>query len=115
MTATTVQSEVGTVPSEHEQRLLDRIQKHSAVIGVVGLGYVGLPLAVEFARAGFRVIGYDISRRVVMPSMPAGRTSRTFRRPMSKRWYGREPLRPRATPGGSPRWTPSRSPCRRRS
>jgi UDP-N-acetyl-D-glucosamine dehydrogenase len=45
--------------------LLARIQDRSAVIGVIGLGYVGLPLAVEFAKAGFHVIGYDVSERVV--------------------------------------------------
>jgi UDP-N-acetyl-D-glucosamine dehydrogenase len=48
-----------------KQALLERIQKREAVIGVIGLGYVGLPLAVEFAKAGFRVIGYDVSERVV--------------------------------------------------
>ena len=48
----------------HEQ-LLARIQDRSAVVAVVGLGYVGLPLAVEFAKAGFSVIGYDVSERVV--------------------------------------------------
>ncbi|MEQ1693787.1 MAG: UDP-N-acetyl-D-glucosamine dehydrogenase, partial [Gemmatimonas sp.] len=37
------------------QQLLTRIHDRTAVIGVVGLGYVGLPLAMEFARAGFRV------------------------------------------------------------
>ncbi|MBU6364665.1 MAG: nucleotide sugar dehydrogenase [Gemmatimonadetes bacterium] len=53
--------------SQHalRQQLLRRIHDRSAVIGVVGLGYVGLPLAVEFAKAGFRVVGYDVSRRVV--------------------------------------------------
>jgi UDP-N-acetyl-D-glucosamine dehydrogenase len=49
----------------HQQRLLARIADRSATVGVVGLGYVGLPLAVEFAKAGFRVIGYDVSPRVV--------------------------------------------------
>jgi len=39
-----------------EQKLIDK----TAVVGVVGLGYVGLPLAVEFGRAGLRVIGFDI-------------------------------------------------------
>jgi len=39
--------------------LIDRIQKKTAVIGVVGLGYVGLPLAVAFAEAGYQVIGID--------------------------------------------------------
>ena len=46
-------------------QLLGKIHDRSAVIGVVGLGYVGLPLAMEFAKAGFRVIGYDVSQRVV--------------------------------------------------
>ena len=45
-------------------RLLSRIADRSAVIGVIGLGYVGLPLAVAFARAGFKVIGFDVSQRV---------------------------------------------------
>ena len=48
-----------------KQRLLDKIADRSAVVGVVGLGYVGLPLALEFARAGFKVIGFDVSQRVV--------------------------------------------------
>ena len=39
--------------------LLDKIKKHSAVVGVVGMGYVGLPLAVLQAKNGFRVIGVD--------------------------------------------------------
>uniref|UniRef100_UPI00301D3BF6 NAD(P)-binding domain-containing protein n=1 Tax=Gemmatimonas aurantiaca TaxID=173480 RepID=UPI00301D3BF6 len=46
-------------------QLLARIDDRSAVIGVIGLGYVGLPLAMEFVAAGFRVIGYDVSARVV--------------------------------------------------
>ncbi|MES2177453.1 MAG: nucleotide sugar dehydrogenase [Gemmatimonadota bacterium] len=47
-----------------KQQLLARIADRSATIGVVGLGYVGLPLAVEFARVGFKVIGFDVSQRV---------------------------------------------------
>src|SRR5918996_361953 len=39
--------------------LLDKIRNHSAVVGVVGLGYVGLPLAVLQAKTGFKVIGVD--------------------------------------------------------
>ena len=39
---------------------LDRIRTKQARIGVIGLGYVGLPLAVEFARAGFHVTGFDV-------------------------------------------------------
>jgi len=41
--------------------LLERIRSRDARLGVIGLGYVGLPLAVEFANAGFAVVGYDIS------------------------------------------------------
>jgi UDP-N-acetyl-D-glucosamine dehydrogenase len=48
-----------------KDQVLAKIHDRSAVIGVVGLGYVGLPLAMEFAKAGFRVIGYDVSQRVV--------------------------------------------------
>jgi len=48
-----------------KDQLLAKIEDRTACIGVVGLGYVGLPLALEFARAGFKVIGYDVSDRVV--------------------------------------------------
>ena len=47
-----------------KNELLSRIQDRRAVVGVVGLGYVGLPLAMEFAGAGFHVIGFDVSERV---------------------------------------------------
>src|SRR5437773_1596479 len=40
--------------------LSDRIRSRNACVGVIGLGYVGLPLAVEFARAGFTVTGFDV-------------------------------------------------------
>ncbi len=40
--------------------LLERITSKRAAVGVIGLGYVGLPLAVEFARAGFPVTGFDV-------------------------------------------------------
>ncbi len=41
------------------QRLLARIREHRAGIGIVGLGYVGLPLALAFCRRGFKVLGFD--------------------------------------------------------
>ena len=44
-----------------KQELLDRLSNRQAVVGIVGLGYVGLPLAVEFAEAGFHVIGVDVT------------------------------------------------------
>ena len=52
---------MNTVRSELQSQFGD----HTAVLGVVGLGYVGLPLAVEMARSGFRTIGFDVQRRVV--------------------------------------------------
>ncbi len=45
-------------PSTHSA-LLEKIRARRAKVGVVGLGYVGLPLAVEFAKAGFEVTGID--------------------------------------------------------
>ncbi len=42
-----------------KQILLDKIAKKEIVVGVIGLGYVGLPLAVEKAKAGFQTIGFD--------------------------------------------------------
>lgn len=43
-----------------KERLLDKISKKEITVGVVGLGYVGLPLAVEKAKAGFKTIGFDV-------------------------------------------------------
>ncbi|MBI4500472.1 MAG: nucleotide sugar dehydrogenase, partial [Gemmatimonadetes bacterium] len=48
-----------------ESELIANAKDRKAVFGVVGLGYVGLPLAVELATAGYRVIGFDLSQRVV--------------------------------------------------
>ncbi len=48
-----------------KQRLLSDISGRSSSIGVIGLGYVGLPLALAFANAGFRVIGIDIDEQKV--------------------------------------------------
>lgn len=43
-----------------KERLLKKIADHDITVGVVGLGYVGLPLAVEKAKAGFKTIGFDV-------------------------------------------------------
>ena len=43
-----------------KEELLSRIAGKQIVVGVVGLGYVGLPLAVEKAKAGFKTIGFDV-------------------------------------------------------
>jgi len=42
--------------------LLKKIEGNSAIIGIVGLGYVGLPLALEYALKGFKVIGFDVDQ-----------------------------------------------------
>ncbi|OHV79884.1 nucleotide sugar dehydrogenase [Ensifer sp. LCM 4579] len=46
--------------SPHHDRLLESISAHAANVGVIGLGYVGLPLAIAVARSGFSVTGFDI-------------------------------------------------------
>jgi len=43
------------------QQLIDRIRRKEAVIGIVGLGYVGLPLVLRFAEMGYSVLGFDIA------------------------------------------------------
>ncbi|MBR5699922.1 MAG: nucleotide sugar dehydrogenase [Bacteroidales bacterium] len=48
-----------------KELLLQKIQDKSIIAGVVGLGYVGLPLAVEKAKAGFRTIGFDVQKEKV--------------------------------------------------
>jgi len=50
---------IGAVPVSGKDRLLEKIDHREASVGVIGMGYVGLPLAVEFARAGFSVLGID--------------------------------------------------------
>ncbi len=42
------------------QKLRDRLGGHTATVGIIGLGYVGLPQALAFAEAGFGVLGFDI-------------------------------------------------------
>ena len=46
------------------ESLSDKIDRRDLVCGVMGLGYVGLPLAVEMGRAGLDVIGFEVSERV---------------------------------------------------
>ena len=58
---------------EHSTQLLEKIQAKTARLGIVGLGYVGLPLAVEFAKAGFSVTGIDVQQSKV-DGVNAGRS-----------------------------------------
>ena len=50
---------------DRKQQLLDKIAGRQALIGIVGLGYVGLPLAVAFAKEGFSVVGVDLDARKI--------------------------------------------------
>ena len=49
----------------HLEQLTKRIENRTAVIGVVGIGYVGLPVATTFAEAGFKVVGIDLREEKV--------------------------------------------------
>ncbi|MBV9761628.1 MAG: nucleotide sugar dehydrogenase [Acidobacteriaceae bacterium] len=55
----------GAQPSDAASELKQRIANRTARVGVLGLGYVGLPLAVEFAHAGFEVVGIDVQQSKV--------------------------------------------------
>jgi UDP-N-acetyl-D-glucosamine dehydrogenase len=55
---------MGTTLS-HADALIAKAEKRDILFGVIGLGYVGLPLAIELARAGYRVLGYDVNPTVV--------------------------------------------------
>jgi UDP-N-acetyl-D-glucosamine dehydrogenase len=55
------------------EELIKKAESRESLFGIIGLGYVGLPLAVELANAGYRVLGYDVSQRVV-DSLNAGKS-----------------------------------------
>jgi len=55
------------------QDLIAKAERRQALFGIVGLGYVGLPLAVELAQAGYRVLGFDVNQDVV-DGLNAGRS-----------------------------------------
>jgi UDP-N-acetyl-D-glucosamine dehydrogenase len=76
----TLQQQVGTQScgqrlstGGEEDYLLDKISSRQASVAIIGLGYVGLPLAVAFAEAGFHVTGIDIDQKRV-DSLNAGRS-----------------------------------------
>jgi len=56
-------SAAAAAPSTTLAALLQKIRDRQARVGIIGLGYVGLPLAVEFARAGFTVTGFEVDER----------------------------------------------------
>ncbi|MBD3221379.1 nucleotide sugar dehydrogenase, partial [bacterium] len=54
-----------TVTSDHAAQLIQKLDDRTAHLGVIGLGYVGLPLAVSMAKAGFKVTGFELSAEKV--------------------------------------------------
>lgn len=56
-----------------KQQLLSRIEHKSAVIGIIGLGYVGLPLLLSFSKSGYRVLGFDTDKNK-LDKLAAGRS-----------------------------------------
>jgi len=62
-----------TVFPKIAQERLDRLQARNASIGVIGLGYVGLPLSLLLSEAGFKVTGFDIDSKKVA-DLEAGRS-----------------------------------------
>lgn len=50
---------------DNKKKLMNKINEKTAVVGVIGLGYVGLPLAVENAKNGYKVIGFDVQEKKV--------------------------------------------------
>lgn len=56
-----------------ENQLINKLKNKEAVIGILGMGYVGLPLALGFAEAGFHVLGFDIDESKV-EALNAGRS-----------------------------------------
>lgn len=51
--------------THHKEILLERIKSKTAIVGIIGLGYVGLPLALTFAEKAFRVIGFDVDSKKI--------------------------------------------------
>ena len=57
----------------YKKKLLQKIKSKKAVVGIIGLGYVGLPLALTFAEKGFKVIGFDIDENKI-PILSKGKS-----------------------------------------
>ena len=66
--------------------LIERIRSRDATVGVIGLGYVGLPLAVELAHAGFKPSASTWWKKKCAASTRATATSRTFRPTCMAEW-----------------------------
>ena len=106
-----------TLASGLSQRFIARIESRQAVIGLVGLGYAGLPLVLACEEAGFSCIGFDIDPAKIdklcdepRPISTISRTQRIAALNASGRFSARPPTSP-----ASQRPTSWSSACRRRS
>ncbi len=97
------------------EALKEKIASKTARVGIVGLGYVGLPLAVEFGRAGFSVTGIDVQAAKV-DQMNRGDFLYPGRAgvPLHAAGGRQESSRPPRTSPSSANWTRSTSASRRR-
>lgn len=69
-----------------KEQLIKKFENKTARVAVVGMGYVGLPLATVFADAGFEVTGIDPVSEKWMPSTAAKATSWMCPLPMWRNW-----------------------------
>ena len=67
-----MKNETVALPGIAQERMA-RLQAHTAKVGVIGLGYVGLPLSLLLSGAGFQVTGFDIDEKKVV-DLEAGRS-----------------------------------------
>src|SRR5207249_2870343 len=105
----TTQSAPDTLFSE----LKSKIELHQAPVAVIGLGYVGLPLALLYTEQKFPVTGFDIDQRKVSTLAQGGPTSSAFLQQRFRRPAPKALKLPPTTPG-SPRWMPLSSVSLRR-
>ncbi len=56
-----------------KEKFLEKISNKEVIVGIIGLGYVGLPLSLEFAESGFNVLGFDIDEKKI-PLLESGDT-----------------------------------------
>lgn len=94
-----------TASETHLQALKEKITNRTAIVGVVGLGYVGLPFAVEKAKVGFRVIGVEQNPRRAELVNRGKATSPTCPPRSSKRWWTKASSGRKRALTGWRRWT----------
>ena len=79
--------------------LKNKVEKRQARIAIIGLGYVGLPLALLYTEQKFRVTGFDIDERKVTTLMKGGSYIVRILPEEIQQARGRGSKRPRTTPG----------------